>query len=121
MKRPLALGAAVAVLGIAAFAGSASTADAASGIATPYGPVTYPMGAGSDFWTCSGVRLTAGTAVQDHFTCTVSEQTFVGTFTESNRWPCGCSGWWSDYDGREATSYIIRVSSNGKVVGTATY
>lgn len=121
MKRVLALVSALAVLGLAAFAGSASTAAAASGTKTPYGPVTYAMGQGSDFWTCSGFRLAAGNAVQDHFTCTVVDQTFVGTFTESNPWPCGCSGWWSDYDGQEATSYVIRVSSNGKVIGSATY
>jgi hypothetical protein len=121
MKRVLALGSALAVLGLAAFAGSASTAAAASVTKTPYGPVTYAMGDNSDFWTCGGFRLTAGDAVQDHFTCTVANQTFAGTFTEANPWPCGCTGWFSDYDGQEATSYVIRVSSNGKVVGAVSY
>jgi hypothetical protein len=83
----------------------------------------YSMGANgeTDFWTCSGVRLDAGATVQDHFHCTVTDQTFTGTFTGSNPWPCGCTGWASDYDGTATYDYVIGVSSNGTVVGTAIY
>lgn len=119
MRRLLAVAAAVASLGT--FAAFASTAAADSGNTISYGPVSYYMADGTDYWTCSGFRLTAGAAVQDHFTCTVSDQTFTGTFTESNPWPCGCTGWLSDYDGLLATSYVIRVSSNGKVEGIVSY
>jgi hypothetical protein len=75
----------------------------------------------SDFWTCSGVRLAEGSVIQDHFTCTITDQTFSGTFSETKLWPCGCSGWGSDYDGSLATSYLIEVAPNGLVIGTATY
>jgi hypothetical protein len=115
MKRAVALASALAVLALA------GVTTAAAAPTTAYGPFTYAMGDNTDFWTCSGFRLTAGNAVQDHFTCTVEDQTFSGTFTESNPWPCGCTVWWSDYDGRQATSYVIRVSSNGNVTGTARY
>jgi hypothetical protein len=124
MRRRLALAAALAVLGPATYAGGASSAAADSTIKTAYGPTpTYSMAESgdSDFWTCSGFRLAAGATVQDHFTCTISDQTFTGTFTENTPWPCGCTGWWSDYDGQLATRYVIRVSSNGQVMGTATY
>jgi hypothetical protein len=101
----------------------ASPAPAASPAKSAYGPVTYPMAptGDSDFWTCVGFRRTAGAAVEDHFHCTVADQTFTGTFSESNPWPCGCTGWFSDYDGQEATRYVVRVSSNGTVVGNAVY
>lgn len=115
-----------ALLGAAAaltVAVSAQPASAASPAKTAYGPFTYSMAdsGDSDFWTCSGFRLDAGAAVQDHFHCTVVDQTFTGTFSESNPWPCGCIGWYSDYDGSLATRYVVRVSSNGTVVGTAVY
>lgn len=117
MKRTQLLLAVVA----AAVAASIGATSAGASPTTSYGPLTYPMGTNSDYWTCSGFRIDAGAALQDHFTCTVSDQTFSGTFTESSPWPCGCSGWWSDYDGSKATSYVIRVSPNGLVVGTANY
>lgn len=101
----------------------APSAPAASPAKSAYGPVTYSNGptGDSDFWTCVGFRLTAGAAVEDHFHCTVTDQTYTGTFSESNPWPCGCTGWFSDFDGQTATRYVIRVSSNGHVVGTAIY
>lgn len=115
-----------ALLGITAslaLALSAAPAPAASQAKTAYGPFTYSMAdtGTSDFWTCSGFRLEAGASVQDHFHCTVADQTFTGTFSASNPWPCGCTGWVSDFDGRVAQRYVIRVSSNGTVVGTAVY
>jgi hypothetical protein len=123
MRRLLGLTSVVAVVGLGTFAISASPAVADSASRIAYGPTSaYPvLGGDSDFWTCSGFRLEAGPVVEDHFSCTIIDQTFTGTFTESNPWPCGCSGWASDYDGRPATSYVIRVSSNGRVEGTATY
>jgi len=101
----------------------APPAPAASSQKSAYGPFTYSMAdtGTSDFWTCAGFRLQAGAAVQDHFHCTVADQTFTGTFSESSPWPCGCTGWFSDYDGQLATRYVVRVSSNGTVVGTAVY
>ena len=101
----------------------ASPTLAASPAKSTYGPITYSFATtgDSDFWTCVGFRLTAGAAVEDHFHCTVADQTFTGTFSENNPWPCGCTGWFSDYDGQEATHYVVRVSSNGTVVGNAVY
>jgi hypothetical protein len=108
-----------------AFAVGAAPALAGSVAKIDYGPVSYSMDPtgnnASDFWTCSGFRLQAGAAVQDHFKCTVTDQTFTGTFTGSNPWPCGCSGWASDYYGAPTDRYVIRVSSNGIVVGNAFY
>jgi hypothetical protein len=108
-----------------ALAAGASPAVAGSLAKIAYGPVSYsqdPTGNGaSDFWICSGLRLQAGATVQDHFHCTVTDQTFTGTFTASNPWPCGCTGWASDYDGAFTDDYVIRVSSIGTVVGTAIY
>lgn len=121
MKHISARLALTAVVALGAFASAASTAVAGSPDKTPYGPVSYYMGDNTDYWTCSGFRLAAGAAVQDHFRCTVSDQTFTGTFTESNPWPCGCAGWASDVDGQVATAYVIRVSSNGIVVGNVRY
>lgn len=89
----------------------------------PYQAGPYAMGASgdTDWWTCSGFRLDAGATVQDHFHCTVTDQTFTGTFTARTPWPCGCTGWVSDYDGQATNDYVIRVSSNGRVEGTAIY
>jgi hypothetical protein len=75
----------------------------------------------SDWWTCTGYRLVAGTSVQDHFTCTVTDQTFSGTFTQAIAWPCGCTGWLSDVDGSVAKTYAIHVGADGRVNGVATY
>jgi len=90
---------------------------------TPYQAGPYSMGTtgDTDFWTCSGYRLDAGATVQDHFQCTVTDQTFTGTFSARSPWPCGCVGWASDYDGMFTTNYVIRVAGNGRVVGTAIY
>ena len=107
-----------------AFAAAASPAlGDSSPNKIPYQAGPYPMGAGgdTDWWTCSGFRLDAGSTVQDHFHCTVADQTFSGTFSDRTAWPCGCTGWASDYDGLPTSDYLIRVSSNGQVVGTAIY
>jgi hypothetical protein len=111
---------AAAALGLGMLAPSAPAASPAK---TAYGPITYSMAdtGTSDFWTCAGFRLTAGAAVEDHFHCTVTDQTFTGTFSETKPWPCGCTGWVSDFDGQATAHYVIRVSSNGTVVGTAIY
>jgi hypothetical protein len=119
MKRVLAMASCVGMLA----AVGASTALASSDNKIPYqaGPYSMALDGSSDFWTCTGFRLDAGSTVQDHFHCTVTDQTFTGTFTDSNPWPCGCTGWASDYDGTPTEDYVIRVSSNGSVTGTAIY
>jgi hypothetical protein len=117
MKRAFALLTASAMLGLGALA---STAGATSQQKIPY-TASYSFTGSSDYWNCTGFRLIAGNAIQDHFNCTVTDQTFSGTFTKSSPFPCGCTGWASDYDGQAATSYVIRVSTNGTVVGTAKY
>jgi hypothetical protein len=119
MKRVMAVIGCVAWLGVAC----ASPALASSDHKIPYqaGPYSMAADGSTDFWTCTGFRLDAGAAVQDHFHCTVTDQTFTGTFTANNPWPCGCTGWLSDYDGRATDDYVIRVSSNGRVTGTAIY
>jgi hypothetical protein len=118
IKRRILTLAVLAVAGVATVGASAAGASSAQQI--PY-TASYSFTGGSDDWSCTGFRLIAGAAVQDHFKCTVTDETFSGTFTESNPWPCGCTGWASDYDGQTATSYVIRVSTNGTVVGTARY
>jgi hypothetical protein len=116
MKRMIAM---IGLLGVAC----ASPALASSDHKIPYDAGPYSMAAdgSSDFWTCTGFRLDAGATVQDHFHCTITDQTFAGTFTANNPWPCGCTGWASDYDGTPTDDYVIRVSSNATVVGTAIY
>jgi hypothetical protein len=109
---------------IAAVAVLVPTGAASAGGTVAYSAPTYSFwgpGGTTDFWTCSGFRIQDGAAVEDHFTCTVTDQTFSGTFSDSTPWPCGCTGWASDFDGQVATSYLIRVSTNGMVVGTAKY
>jgi hypothetical protein len=124
VRKILALGA-TAIAAVALSGAAATPVAAADNPLTSYGPFTYSMSpvgdTSQDVWTCSGFRLDAGAALQDHFTCTVSNQTFTGTFSESSPWPCGCSGWASDFDGQVAKSYVIRVSGNGLVVGSAKY
>jgi len=122
MKSTIAVVAAVVGLGVFAGAAPASVSSAVTKVAYAQ---QYSMGGvvgtpGTDVWTCSGYRLTAGASVQDHFTCTIADQTFGGTFTQAIRWPCGCSGWNSDYDGAQAKTYAIHVG-RGVVVGVATY
>jgi hypothetical protein len=119
MKRVMAVIGCIALLGVAC----ASPALASSDHKIPYqaGPYSMAADGSTDFWTCTGFRLDAGATVQDHFHCTVADQTFTGTFTANNPWPCGCTGWLSDYDGAFTDDYVIRVSSNGSVTGTAIY
>jgi hypothetical protein len=121
MKR---LAAALISAVVLAFAAGASPAlGDSSPNKVPYQAGPYSMGVNgdTDWWTCSGFRLDAGSTVQDHFHCTVTDQTFTGTFTARTPWPCGCVGWASDYDAQFTNDYVIRVSSNGRVVGTAIY
>jgi hypothetical protein len=119
IKRRIPLFAVLAVTAVVTAVG-ASTAAATSGQRIPY-TASYSFTANSDNWSCTGFRLIAGNAIQDHFKCTITDQTFSGTFTESKPFPCGCAGWESDYDGQTATSYVIRVSTNGTVEGSAKY
>lgn len=119
MKRVLVMISCAGLIGVV----FASPALAGSDHKIPYqaGPYSNSADGSSDFWTCTGFRLEAGSTVQDHFQCTVTDQTFTGTFTADNPWPCGCTGWASDYDGQFTDDYVIRVSSNGTVTGTAIY
>jgi len=120
MKRAILLIVAAATLGLAAVA-SPALGSSSHKVAYQAGPYSMAEDGLTDFWTCTGYRLDAGSTVQDHFHCTVSDQTFSGTFTASKPWPCGCTGWISDYDGTYTDDYVVSVSPNGTVVGTAIY
>ena len=71
-------------------------------------------------WSCSGVRVANKHFLRDNFTCSTTATDVTATFSNSVPWPCGCSGWASDFDGRVATSYEIDLS-NGTVDGWAVY
>lgn len=89
--------------------------DFTGGVADGYaGPVDLGT------WSCSGVRVTNAHFVRDNFTCSTTATGVTATFSDSIPWPCGCTGWASDYDGLVATSYEIDIS-DGTVDGWAIY
>jgi hypothetical protein len=72
------------------------------------------------YWNCSGVRVDNNHFVRDNWTCSTTATDVTATFSDSVPWPCGCSGWSSDFDGRIATSYEVSISG-GVVNGWALY
>jgi len=117
-----AAGAQVAT-GTEAFAGNGSAAHYTSAYSMDFTGATAPDYTGPadlGFWDCTGVRVTNKNTVRDNFTCTTTATNVTATFTQSIPWPCGCSGWASDFDGQVATSYEIDISA-GEVSGWAIY
>jgi hypothetical protein len=118
-------------LGQLAVAGQAS-ATSSHGAATHYTAGPYSMDFTGDTdpsytgpadlgnWTCTGVRVTNANVVRDNFSCSTTATDVTATFSDTIPWPCGCSGWASDYDGHVATSYEIDIA-NGTVNGWAIY
>jgi hypothetical protein len=72
------------------------------------------------YWSCTGVRVTNNNMVRDNFTCSTTATDVTATFSQNQAWPCGCTGWVSDFDGQVATAYEIDISG-GSVNGWATY
>jgi len=113
-------------------------AGGGNGAATQYtaGPYSENFGPGVDgcdcvspgytgpvdlgYWTCSGVRVANSHFVRDNFTCTTTATDVTATFSGSLPWPCGCTGWGSDYDGSPTDNYEIDISG-GTVTGWAIY
>jgi hypothetical protein len=130
--RKLAAVAVVAVTAVAVQVGGAGSVFADSGTATHYSVPPYSMdftgSVADDYtgpadlgtWSCSGVRVTNAHHVRDNFTCSTTATEVTATFSDSIAWPCGCSGWASDFDGRVATSYEIDISG-GTVNGWSNY
>jgi hypothetical protein len=79
---------------------------------------TGPVDLGT--WSCSGVRVTNSHFARDNFTCATTATDITATFSGSIPWPCGCSGWTSDYDGHPTDNYEIDIS-DGTVTGWAIY
>jgi len=115
-------------LGVAGHALAASTHAAATHYSVaPYSmdftgatDPSYTGPADLGEWTCSGVRVDNGNLVRDNFTCTTTATDVTATFSDTVAWPCGCSGWVSDFDGQVSTSYEIDIA-DGIVTGWANY
>lgn len=93
----------------------AYTVDFTTEVAQDY---TGPVFLG--YWNCAGVRVTNAQHTRDNFTCTTTATDVTATFSSSIPWPCGCTGWSSDFDGKTATSYEIDIA-DGVVTGWANY
>jgi hypothetical protein len=127
-----ATGLAVATVFALQIGGSAPVfAGGGNGAATQYTAAPYSMDfgvAGDGYtgpvdlgtWSCSGVRVANSHFVRDNFTCTTTATDVTATFSGSLPWPCGCSGWASDYDGSPTDNYEIDISG-GTVTGWAIY
>jgi hypothetical protein len=132
MRRLLAV-AAIVVAGTAAQLGAAGSASAAGhGSAVQYQAPGYSMDftgfTAADYtgpvdlgyWVCSGVRVTNKHFIRDNFTCSTTATDVTATFTDATGWPCGCTLWQSDYDGRVSTSWEVDISG-GTVTGWAVF
>ena len=111
---------------------TAAYAGNGNGSAIHYGPVSYSMDFTGEVaagytgpvnlgtWTCSGVRVTNNHFARDNFSCTTTATGVTASFSQTAPWPCGCSGWSSDYDGLPSANYEIDISG-GTVNGWAIY
>ena len=97
-----------------------AAALAASGAATPFkATYTAPAPVGVSNWTCSGAHVVNRVSVKDSETCLISGNTagFVaGTYIGDpmvNIPPFGVTGWISDFNGVESTSFIATLVNNG--------
>jgi hypothetical protein len=104
---------------VAALTFSVSFAVASKGAATPF-KATYTDPVEGTTHTCSGARVVQKSGVvKDSETCLVTgdtSQIIPGTYGGSavvcTPW-LGCSGWSSDYDGRQATTVTVTYVDNG--------
>lgn len=122
----------VAAVAVALPLAAAAPANAAGNGAATHYAAAYSMDFTGDtadgytgpadlgYWNCTGVRVVNEHQVRDNWTCTTTAADVTAQFNADNPWPCGCSGWASDYDGQATTDYQVDIA-NGVVNGWAVY